>query len=307
MKKISIIGAGNVGALCAQRIADRGYADIVLLDVIEGLARGRALDIMESLPISGTDVSVVGTADYRKTAGSDMVIITAGLARKPGMSRDDLLKTNMDIVSEVIRRSMDYSPEPVVIVATNPVDALTYMVKQISGLPRGRVFGLSGVLDSSRFQSFIAEELNVSVEDISACIIGQHGGAAVVIPRLTTVCGIPITRILPEETISRLVDRTIKAGAEIVDLLKTGSASFAPSAAISRMVDAVVLDKKKTLTCVYCLDGEYGLNGTAIGVPVKVGINGVEQVIELDLTDEERVALASSAEVVKDMIGQMKL
>jgi len=307
MKKISIIGAGNVGALCAQRIADRGYADIVLLDVIEGLARGRALDIMESLPISGTDVSVVGTADYRKTAGSDMVIITAGLARKPGMSRDDLLKTNMDIVSEVIRRSMDYSPEPVVIVATNPVDALTYMVQQISGLPRSRVFGLSGVLDISRFRSFIADELNVSVEDISACIIGQHGGAAVVIPRLTTVCGIPITRILPEETISRLVDRTIKAGAEIVDLLKTGSASFAPSAAISRMVDAVVLDKKKTLTCVYCLDGEYGLNGTAIGVPVKVGINGVEQVIELDLTDEERLALASSAEVVKDMIGQMKL
>jgi malate dehydrogenase len=302
MNKISIIGAGNVGALCAQRIADRGYADIVLLDIIEGLAQGKGLDILESQPVPGLDTRIIGTNRYQETAGSDVVIITSGVARKPGMTRDDLLLTNMKIVSEVTRKVVNHSSDPIIIVATNPVDAMTYLARHISGLPRNRVFGLSGVLDTSRLRSFIAEELNVSVEDVFACILGQHGDASVVIPRLTTVYGIPITRLLPRETVDRLVERTIKGGAEIVGLLKTGSASFAPSAAIAQMVDAVILDKKKTLPCAACLEGEYGLRDTVIGVPVKLGRDGIEQVIELELTDEERAALAGSADVVREMV-----
>lgn len=307
MNKISIIGAGNVGALCAQRIADRGYADIVLLDIIEGLAQGKGLDILESQPVSGVDTRIIGTNHYQETAGSDVVIITSGVARKPGMTRDDLLLTNMKIVSEVTRKVVNHSPDPIIIVATNPVDAMTYLVRHISGLPRNRVFGLSGVLDTSRLRSFIAEELNVSVEDVFACILGQHGDASVVIPRLTTVYGIPITRLLPRETVDRLVERAIKGGAEIVGLLKTGSASFAPSASIAQMVGAVILDKKKTLPCAACLEGEYGLEDTVIGVPVKLGRDGIEQVIELELTDEERAALAGSADVVREMIKVMGL
>ena len=307
MSKISIIGAGNVGALCAQRIADRGYADIVLLDIIEGLAQGKGLDILESQPVSGLDTRIIGTNRYQETAGSDVVIITSGVARKPGMTRDDLLLTNMKIVSEVTRKIVDHSPQPIIIVATNPVDAMTYLVRYISGLPRNRVFGLSGVLDTSRLRSFISEELNVSVEDVFACILGQHGDASVVIPRLTTVYGIPITRLLPRETVDRLVERAIKGGAEIVGLLKTGSASFAPSASIAQMVDAVILDKKKILPCAACLEGEYGLRDTVIGVPVKLGRDGIEQVIELELTDEESAALAGSAAVVREMVKVMAL
>ena len=307
MNKISIIGAGNVGALCAQRIADRGYADIVLLDIIEGLAQGKGLDILESQPVRGLDTCIIGTNRYQETAGSDVVVITAGVARKPGMTRDDLLLTNMKIVGEVTREVVNYSPDPIIIVATNPVDAMTYLVRHISGLPRNRVFGLSGVLDTSRLRSFIAEELHVSVADVFACILGQHGDASVVIPRLTTVYGIPITRLLPGETVDRLVERAIKGGAEIVGLLKTGSASFAPSASIARMVDAVVLDRKEILPCAACLEGEYGLRDTVIGVPVKLGSDGIEQVIELELTDEEKVALADSAGVVRGMIKVMGL
>ena len=307
MNKISIIGAGNVGALCAQRIADRGYADIVLLDIVEGLAEGKGLDILESLPVSGLDTRVIGTSKYQETAASDVVIITSGVARKPGMTRDDLLLTNMKIVGEVTRKVVSHSPDPVIIVATNPVDAMTYLVRHISGLSRNRVFGLSGVLDTSRLRSFIAEELNVSVEDVFACILGQHGDAAVVIPRLTTVHGIPITRLLAGDIVDRLVERSIKGGAEIVGLLKTGSASFAPSAAIAHMVDAVVLDKKQILPCSTCLEGEYGLRDTAIGVPVKLGRDGIEQVVELDLTDDERETLAASANVVREMVKVMGL
>ena len=307
MNKISIIGAGNVGALCAQRIADRGYADIVLLDIIEGLAQGKGLDILESQPVRGVDTRIIGTNRYQETAGSDVVVITAGVARKPGMTRDDLLLTNMKIVGEVTREVVNYSPDPIIIVATNPVDAMTYLVRHISGLPRNRVFGLSGVLDTSRLRSFIAEELHVSVADVFACILGQHGDASVVIPRLTTVYGIPITRLLPGETVDRLVERAIKGGAEIVGLLKTGSASFAPSASIARMVDAVVLDRKEILPCAACLEGEYGLRDTVIGVPVKLGSDGIEQVIELELTDEEKAALADSAGVVRGMIKVMGL
>ena len=307
MTKISIIGAGNVGALCAKQLADRGYARITLLDIVEGLAQGKGLDIQESMPVAGTDTSIIGTGQYQETANSNLAIITAGITRKPGMTRDDLLATNMSIVSEVTRKLLVHSPDPIIIVATNPVDAMTYLVKHTSGLPRSRVFGLSGVLDSSRLRSFIAEELNVSVADIFACILGQHGDSAVVIPRLTTVHGIPITSLLSKEKIDRLVERAVRAGAEIVGLLKAGSAAFAPSAAIVRMVDAVVLDRKEILPCATCMEGEYGLRDTAIGIPVKLGWEGIEQVIELDLLDDERAALKNSAEVVSGMIRDMRV
>ncbi len=305
MTKISVIGAGNVGALCAKQLADRGYARITLLDVVEGLAQGKGLDIQESMPVAGTDTTIIGTGQYQETAGSDLAIITAGVTRKPGMTRDDLLTTNMNIVSEVTRKLLAHSPKAIIIVATNPVDAMTYLVKSISGLPRSRVFGLSGVLDSSRLRSFIAKELNVSAADIFACILGQHGDSAVVIPRLTTVHGIPITSLLSREKIDRLVERAVRAGAEIVELLKTGSASFAPSAAIARMADAVVLDKKEILPCAVCMEGEYGLRDTTIGVPVKLGREGIEQIIELELRDDEKAALKESADVVRGMIKDM--
>ena len=303
--RVSIIGAGNVGALCAKQLADRGYAGITLLDIVEGLARGKGLDIQESMPVTGTDTSITGTDQYRHTAGSDLAIITAGVTRKPGMTRDELLTTNMNIVSEVTRKLLAHSPNPIIIVATNPVDAMTYLVKHTSGLPRSRVFGLSGVLDTSRLRCFIAEELNVSVADVFACILGQHGDSAVVIPRLTTVHGIPITSLLSREKIDRLVGRAVMAGAEIVGLLKSGSASFAPAAAIARMVDAVILDKKEILPCATCIEGEYGLKDTVISVPVKLGKGGIEEVIELELLDDEKAALASSAEVVSSMIRGM--
>ncbi len=305
--KISVIGAGNVGASCAQRIVGRGYADIVLVDIVEGLPQGKALDILESAPVCGFDTRIVGTNDYQETANSDVVIITSGVPRKPGMTRDELLLTNKNIISEVTRNVVTHSPNCIIVMVTNPLDAMTYLVKHISQFPRNRVFGLSGVLDTTRFRSFIAAELNVSVEDVFACVLGQHGEAMVVIPRLATVYGIPITKLLPQEIVDKLVERTIKGGAEIVGLLKTGSAFYAPSAAVTHMVDAIMLDKKKILPCATYLEGEYGIKGTVIGVPVKLGKNGIEQVIELELTAEEKAALASSAEAVQQMVKAMKL
>lgn len=307
INKISIIGAGNVGALCAQRIADKGYADIVLVDIIEGLPQGKALDILESAPILRADTRIIGTNSYQETANSDVVIITSGVPRKPGMTRDELLLTNMSIITEVTRNVVNYSPNCIIIMVTNPLDAMTYLAIHISHFPRNRVFGLSGVLDTTRFRSFIAAELNISVEDVFACVLGQHGSAMVVIPRLSTVYGIPITKLLPQKTIDKLVGRTIKGGAEIVGLLKTGSAFYAPSAAITQMVDAIILDKKKILPCATYLEGEYGIKDTVITVPVKLGRNGIEQVIELELTAEEKAALASSAEAVRELINIMKL
>jgi len=307
ISKISIIGAGNVGATCAQRIAERGYADIVLVDIIEGLPQGKALDILESAPIRGFDTRIIGTNSYQETANSDVIVITSGTARKPGMSREELVQANRNIVTEVVRNAVNHSPHCIIIMVTNPVDALTYLAMHISQFPRNRVFGLSGVLDATRFRSFIATELDASVEDVFACVLGQHGEAMVVIPRLSTVCSVPITELLPQVTINKLVERTIRGGAEIVDLLKTGSAFYAPSAAVTQMVEAIILDKKQILPCATYLDGEYGIKDTVITVPVKLGRNGIEQIIELELTTKEKSALTNSAKAVQQLVKAMKL
>ena len=307
LKKISIIGAGNVGATCAQRIAERGYADIVLVDIVPGLPQGKALDIAESAPIINFDSQLVGTNSYEETANSDVIVITSGLSRKPGMTRDELLLANVKIVTEVTRNVVQFSPDCIIIMVTNPVDAMTHLAIEVSHFPPNRVFGLSGTLDAARLRSFIAAELDVSVADVSACVLGEHGKNMVVIPRLCTVGGTPITEILPPETIDRLVERTIKGGAEIVDLLKTGSAFYAPSAAVAQMAEAVILDKKQVLPCAALLQGQYGIKDTVICVPVKLGRNGIEEIIDLELTDKEKVALAGSAEAVQELVKIMEL
>jgi len=306
-KKISVIGAGNVGATCVQRIAEKGYADVVMVDIIEGLPQGKALDMMESAPVIGLDTKIIGTNDYKETADSDVVVITSGLPRKPGMTRDELLQANMKIVGEVTKSVVKYSPNCIIVMVTNPLDAMTYLALKVSGFPASRVIGLSGALDATRLRYFIAAELGVSVADVYACVVGEHGKNMVVIPRLCTVDGVPITTLLPQETIDRLIERTIQAGAEIVGLLKTGSAFYAPSAGVAHMVDAIIMDKKQVVQCAVCLQGEYGIKDTVISVPVKLGSNGVEEIVELDLTPEEKEALASSAEAVKGLIEAMNL
>ena len=305
--KISIIGAGNVGACCAQRILERGYADIVLVDIIEGLPQGKALDMLESMPIFGCDRRIIGTNDYKDTANSDVVVITSGVPRKPGMTREELLQINMKIITEVTQNVVKHSPNCIIIMVTNPLDAMTYLALRISRFPKNRVMGMSGMLDTSRLRSFVAAELKVSVEDVFACILGQHGEAMVIVPRLTTVCGIPITKLLPQETVNRLAERTKKAGAEIVGLLKTSSAFYAPSAGAAEMVEAIILDKKQILPCAAYLDGEYGIRDTVVTVPVKLGKNGIEQIIELELTADEKAALANSAKAVDELVKAMKL
>jgi len=307
LKKISIIGAGNVGAACAQRIAERGNADIVLMDIIPGLPQGKALDILESAPILNFDSHLIGTNSYQETVNSDVVIITSGSGRKPSMTRDELLLTNMNIITEATRNIANYSPDCIIIMVTNPVDVMTYLALHLSKFSPNRVFGLSGVLDTARFSSFIAAELKVPVAEISAYILGEHGKNMVIIPRLATVKGVPITKLLPQETVNRLVERTINGGAEIVSLLKTGSAFYAPSAAAAHMVEAIILDKKEILPCAVYLQGEYGIKDVVIGVPVKLGKNGIEQIIELELTAEEKAALANSAKAVKELVDIMKL
>lgn len=305
--KISVIGAGNVGATLAQRIAEKGYSDVVLVDIIEGLPQGKGLDMLQTGPITGSDAKVIGTNSYEETANSDIVAITSGVARKPGMSRDDLVLTNMTIVKSVTEQVVKYSPNCTIIMVTNPLDAMTQLALRVSGFPRNRVFGQSGILDTSRFRTFIAQELNVSVEDVYACVLGGHGDTMVPIPRLTTVAGIPITELLPQETVNRIVDRTVKGGGEIVALLKTGSAFYAPAAATAQMIDSMLLDKKRILPCAVYLDGEYGIKGVVVGVPVKIGKNGVEQIIDLKLTSEESAALKKSAEAVRELLRVMKL
>jgi len=307
ISKVSIIGAGNVGAACAQRIAEKGYADVVLVDIVEGLPQGKTLDMLESAPILGCDTRIIGTNSYQETANSDVVVITSGLARKPGMSRDELLQANVSIITEVTGNVVEHSPNCIIIMITNPVDAMTYLALRASGFSKNKVMGLSGVLDTARLRSFIAAELNVSVKDVSACVLGQHGEAMVVIPRLSMVAGIPITKLLSQETINGLVERTIGAGAEIVSLLKTGSAFFAPSAAVARMVEAIILDKKEILPCAAYLEGEYGIDNTVIGVPVKLGAQGIEQIIELELTAEEKAELVNSARTVQELIKSLNL
>ena len=305
--KVSIIGAGNVGASCAQRIAEKDCVDIILVDVIEGLPQGKALDILESAPTLDFNSHLIGTNSYQETTNSDVVIVTSGLSRKPGMNRDELLLANMNIITEVTRNVVDHSPDCIIIMVTNPVDAMTYLAIHVSRFSPNRILGLSGVLDTARLRSFIAAELGVRVADVFACVLGEHGRDMVVIPRLTTVNGIPITEILPRETIDKLVERTVNGGAEIVGLLKTGSAFYAPSAAVAQMVESIILDKKEILPCAVYLQGEYGIRDTVISAPVKLCKNGIEQIIELELTAEEKAQLAKSAEAVKQLVDTMKL
>jgi len=305
--KVSIIGAGNVGATCAFRIAEKGYADIVLLDIIAGLPQGKGLDIQQAAPIIDSDVRIVGTDNYEETADSDIVVITSGVTRKPGMSRDDLVLTNMKIVQDVTEKVVRYSPNCIIIMVANPLDAMTQLALHISKFPRNKVLGQSGILDSARFRTFIAQELNVSVKDVSTCVLGGHGDTMVPITRLCTVGGVPITKLLPKKKVDSLVERTVKGGSEIVSLLKTGSAFYAPAAATAQMVDAIILDKKEILSCAAYLEGEYGISGVVVGVPVELGKNGIKQIIELELTPEEGAALKKSADAVLELVRVMNL
>src|SRR5881628_1563150 len=301
-KKVSIVGAGNVGATAGQRIVDKQLADVVLIDIIEGVPQGKALDLAESGPIEGYDCRLTGTNNYNDTANSDMVVITAGVPRKPGMSRDDLLKTNYGIVKGVTEQVVKNSPNSILIVVSNPLDAMVQTAFRVSGLPKNRVIGMAGVLDSARFRAFLAMELKVSVENIHAFVLGGHGDTMVPLPRYATVSGIPVTELLPKETIDRLVQRTRDGGKEIVDLLNT-SAWYAPSSAIVEMVDAILNDRRKILPRAAYVEGEYGINGLYVGVPVKLGGRGIEQVIEINLTLEERAALQKSAAAVKELVS----
>ena len=304
-KKVTVVGAGNVGATTAQRIHGLGYADVVLVDVIEDLPQGKSLDMLESSPVLGSDAIITGSNSYEETAESDLAIITAGVARKPGMSRDDLLLTNMKIIGGVTREVVRYSPGCIMIVVTNPLDAMAQHAFEVSGFPRHRVLGMAGILDTSRFRTFIARELDVSVEDVQAYVLGSHGDDMVPLVRYTTVGGIPISELLPQESIDRLVRRTRQGGGEIVQLLKAGSAYYAPSAAIAQMAEAVLLDKKRILPCCAYLEGEYGITGLFVGVPVKLGANGLEKIIEIQLTEDERAALNRSAETVRELVDIM--
>jgi malate dehydrogenase len=306
-KKITVVGAGNVGATCAQRLAERGYADIVLVDIIEGMPQGKALDILESGPVVGFDSNVIGTNSYAETAGSDIAIITSGVPRKPGMSRDDLVLTNMKIVKGVTEELAKASPNCIIIVVANPLDAMAQLAFKVSGFPRNRVMGMSGILDTARFRTFLAQELGVSVEDVAAYVLGGHGDTMIPLTRMATVGGIPVTEVLAEETVSKIVERTVKGGGEIVALLKTGSAFYAPSAGVVQMVDAIVLDKQKILPCAAYLDGEYGINGVFVGVPAKLGKNGIEKIIEIKLMPEEEAALKKSVDAVRELIEIMKI
>ena len=304
-KKVTVVGSGNVGATTAQRIHGLGYADVVLTDIIEDLPQGKALDMLESGPVLGSDAQIIGSNGYEETAGSDLVIVTAGVARKPGMSRDDLLLTNMKIIGDVTKQVVRYSPDCILLVVTNPLDAMVQHAYEVSGFPKHRVFGMAGILDTARFRTFIARELDVSVEDVQAYVLGSHGDDMVPLVRYTTAGGIPITELLPEETVDRLVKRARQGGGEIVQLLKAGSAYYAPSAAITQMAEAVLLDKKRILPCCVYLDGEYGINGLYVGVPVKLGARGIEQIIEISLTEDERAALNRSAASVRELVDLM--
>jgi malate dehydrogenase len=303
-EKITVVGAGNVGASAALLLVQKQLArQTVLIDIIEGVPQGKALDQWESAPIEGFDSRALGTNDYADTAGSNLVIVTAGIARKPGMSREDLLKTNAGIVRSVSEEIRRHSPNAIVIVVSNPLDVMAYVCKQTTGFPRERVIGMAGVLDTARYRSFIATELDVSVEDIQALVLGGHGDTMVPLASYTNVAGIPLSQLLPRDRIDALVDRTRNGGAEIVALLKTGSAYYAPAAAAVQMAEAIVLDKKRILPCSAWLEGEFGMNGLYLGVPCKLGRRGLEAIIEVSLTDDERAALAKSASAVKETMA----
>ncbi len=305
--KVTVVGAGNVGATCAQRIAEKGYADVVLVDIVEGMPQGKALDMLQSNPLVASDAKLVGANNYEATAGSAVVVITSGVPRKPGMSRDDLLLTNMKIVQGVTENVVKYSPNCIIIMVANPLDAMTQLALHVSKFPPQRVVGMAGILDTARMRTFIAQELNVSVEDVFALTLGGHGDTMVPLTRLATVGGVPITELLPPQKVAAIVDRTVKGGGEIVALLKAGSAYYAPSAAAVQMVEAILLDRKRILPCAAYLQGEYGIKGVVVGVPVKLGSKGVEQVIEIKLTSEEQALLKKSAEAVRELIQVMKI
>jgi malate dehydrogenase len=303
--KVTVIGAGNVGATTAQRIAEAGLADVVLVDIVEGLPQGKGLDLAEAAPVVGHDARIVGTNDYDATAGSDVIVVTSGLARQPGMSRDDLLAKNAGIVKAVVEASASRSPDAVLIVVTNPLDAMCHVAMRASGFPRERVLGMAGVLDSARFRTFIAEEVGVSVEDTHAFVLGGHGDTMVPLPRYSTVAGIPITDLLSADRIAALVDRTANGGAEVVALLKTGSAFYAPAASTFEMVDAILHDRRRVLPCAVLLQGEYGVDGLFVGVPVVLGAGGLQRVIEITLTAEERTAFERSAAAVRELVDKL--
>ena len=302
-KKVTVVGAGNVGATTAHRLADKELCDVVLVDIIEGMPQGKALDLAQSGPVEGYDCKLTGTNGYKETANSDVVVITSGIARKPGMSRDDLLNTNGGIVGSVTEEIVKYSPNAIIIVVSNPLDAMSQVAFKKSGFPKNRVIGMAGVLDSARMRTFLAEALNVSVENVTAFVLGGHGDTMVPLPRYSTCAGIPVTELLPKEVIEQIVTRTANGGAEIVSLLKTGSAYYAPSAAAVEMVEAILKDKKKILPCAAYLEGEYGINGLYVGVPVKLGANGIEEIIQINLTTEERAALQKSAGAVQELVN----
>ena len=301
-RKVSVIGSGNVGATAARSIADKELADVVVLDILEGVPQGKGLDMLEACPVEGSDARVLGTNDYADTAGSDIVVITAGLARKPGMSRDDLLTKNYQIIKSVTEQVVAHSPDCIIIPVTNPLDAMCQVVYRVSGFPRERVVGMAGVLDSARMRTFIAQELDVSVENTHAFVLGGHGDTMVPLPRYSTVAGIPITELLDQDTIDAIVKRTAGGGAEIVKLLGTGSAFYAPGSAVVEMVEAILKDKKKILPCAAFLQGEYGVSDLYVGVPVKLGARGLEQIVEIELSGPEAAALARSANAVRELV-----
>jgi len=302
-KKVTVVGSGNVGATAAHWIAAAELADVVLIDIIEGVPQGKGLDLLESMPIIKKDSYVIGTQDYADTANSDIVVITAGVPRKPGMSRDDLLNINHKIMSDVVGKVVQYSPNCILIIVSNPLDAMAQAAFKMSGFSRNRVIGMAGVLDSARFRAFIAQELKVSVENVTAFVLGGHGDTMVPLPRYSTVAGIPITELMNQATLDRLVQRTRDGGAEIVKYLKTGSAYYAPSAAVAEMAEAILKDKKKILPCAAYLEGEYGVNGLFVGVPCKLGEKGIEEIIQIKLTPEEKSALDKSAGAVKELVA----
>jgi malate dehydrogenase len=302
-KKITVVGSGNVGATVAHRLADKQLADVVLIDILEGIPQGKGLDLLESGPIEGYDASIKGTNEYADTAASDLVVLTAGFPRKPGMSRDDLLKANYNVVKGTVEQVVKHSPDCILIVVTNPLDAMAQTAYRVSGFSRNRVIGMAGILDTARYRTFLAEALNVSVQNVQGFVLGGHGDTMVPVPRYTTVAGIPVTELLPKEQLDQIIRRTANGGAEIVSLLKTGSAYYAPSAAVVEMIDAIFNDRRKILPCAAYLEGEYGIHGLFVGVPVKLGARGIEQIIEIRLAPEEQAALERSANAVKELVA----